>query len=361
MTLRRTEVPGRFVADGDDGTPLATLTLARSAPGDAISVVVEPARGVVASLDDADALVRSVDDLVAVLREPLELATNDELMRDAARRRGWTGALRGPLTRAPGPAAPRPTTLADTITARVGALLPGVQVTRHRSWSHRALTIDLGVAHDQVVRVRLPARDDVMAESVAAAADTLLALRRRFGQRARVTKLDFDAGGAGFAHGSVVGTAEGATGVAVLNPLMIVASELAANRGERQARGLVGVSARLAPPWFPVDAVTAHECWHFMDAAVQTVPARYTEFHRELGAALGVESFELALRGREHGAPDAWREAHDRIVREVSLYATTNAREATAELFVQWWFGTPGASSLVDTFGRLVDRYFPAG
>jgi len=367
MTLRRTEVPGRFVADGEDGTPLATLTLARPAPGDAISVVVEPARGVVARIDDADALVRSVDDLVDVLRETLDLATNDELVRDAARRRGWTGGLRGALTRAPGPpatpatapaTAPTPAT-AETIAERVGALLPGVQVTRHRTWWHRALTIDLAVPHDQVVQVRMPARDDVMAESVAAAADTLLALRRRFGQQARVTKLDFDPGGAGFAHGSIVGTAEGATGVAVLNPLMIVASELAENRGERQARGMVGVSALVPPPWFPVDGVTAHECWHFMDAAVQTVPARYTEFHRELGAALGVESFELALRGREHGAPDAWRLAHDRIVREVSLYATTNAREATAEMFVRWWFGTPGASSLVDTFGALVDRYFP--
>ena len=351
--------PGRFVAEGDDGGPIATLALARATPEGVISVAVEPAQGAIARIEDADALMRSVGDLVDVLGEPIELTTHDELVRDAARRGGWTGPLRGALTAARGLSASTTPATVETIADRVGALLPGIGVTRHRTLSHHAVTLDIAAPHDRVVRVRVPGRDDVMAESVAAAVDTMLAVRRRFGRRAGVTKLDFDPGGAGFSGGSIVGTAEGATGVAVLNPMMIIASELAANRLELVTTGSVRISAPVPPPWFHVDGVTAHECWHFMDAEVQTSPARYIEFHRELGAALGVESLELALRGAERGAPAAWREAHDRIVREVSRYATRNPREATAELFVRWWFGPPGTSTVVDTFGALVDRYFP--
>ncbi len=323
-------------------------------------MVVAPVRATMTSIADAHTLVRSLGEIVEEIGEPVEIETNDELVRDEARRAGWTGPLRGALRQAPGAPLAGPSG-ADTITERVAALLPGAQVSRHRTLSSRAVTLDVAVPDDRVVRVRVPGRDDVMTESVAAAVDTMLAVRRRFGRRAGVTKLDFDPGGAGFAGGNIVGTAEGATGVAVLNPMMIVASELAANRLELVTKGLVRISAPAPPPWFHVDAVTAHECWHFMDAAITTSPARYTEFHRELGRALGVESLELALRGAEPGAPEAWRQAHERIEHEVSRYATTNPREATAELFMRWWFGPPGVSSVVDTFGALVDRYFPPG
>jgi hypothetical protein len=355
MGLRGTDLPGRFVAEADDGTLLATLTLTRTNPGDPISVIVEPARGALVRLEDARALVDAIDALADAVRDPIACAVHDELGRDEARRRGWTGPLRGPLTPSPGP------TDGTTVAERVGALLPGTQVSRHRTLSRHAVTLDISVPYDRVVRVRVPARDDVMAESVAAAVDTMLAVRRRFGQRAGVTKLDFDPGGAGFAGGSIVGTAEGATGVAVLNPTMILASELAANRLQLDTTGSVRISAPVPPPWFPVDGVTAHECWHFMDRAITTSPEHYTELHRALGASLGVESFELALRGSEHGAPPAWQRAHERLVREVSPYAATSPREATAELFVRWWFGPPGASTVVDTFGALVDRWLPPG
>ena len=51
-----------------------------------------------------------------------------------------------------------------------------------------------------------------------------------------------------------------------------------------------------------------------------------------------------------------------RIVEEVSPYATTNMREATAELFKCWWCATPAnpPSPLVARFGALLDQYYPA-
>jgi hypothetical protein len=50
-----------------------------------------------------------------------------------------------------------------------------------------------------------------------------------------------------------------------------------------------------------------------------------------------------------------------RIVQEVSAYATTNMREATAEMFMLWWCSRPDAppAPLVRRFGALVDRYYP--
>jgi hypothetical protein len=87
----------------------------------------------------------------------------------------------------------------------------------------------------------------------------------------------------------------------------------------------------------------------------------YVEINRALGSELGVETFEHALRGREVSAPVEWRQAFRRIVDEVSPYATTNMREATAELFKLWWCATPttGAAPLVACFGAQLDRFYP--
>ena len=60
-------------------------------------------------------------------------------------------------------------------------------------------------------------------------------------------------------------------------------------------------------------------------------------------------------------APVPWQQAHRRIINEVSLYATTNMREATAEMFKLWWCSSPEAppAPLVARFGALIDRYYP--
>jgi hypothetical protein len=122
-----------------------------------------------------------------------------------------------------------------------------------------------------------------------------------------------------------------------------------------------GISASVPKPWFQIDGVVAHEYWHNLDTTVLATPATYVEINRALGAELGVETFEHALRGREETAPVAWQQALARIVHEVSPYATTNMREATAELFKLWWCHPVDAppAPLVASFGALLDRFYP--
>ena len=114
-------------------------------------------------------------------------------------------------------------------------------------------------------------------------------------------------------------------------------------------------------PLFPIDGVVAHEYWHNLDTTVLATPGVYVEINRALGAELGVETFEHALRGREATAPPAWQQALRRIMHEVSPYATTNMREATAEMFKLWWCAPPRLppAPLVARFGALLDRYYP--
>jgi hypothetical protein len=44
----------------------------------------------------------------------------------------------------------------------------------------------------------------------------------------------------------------------------------------------------------------------------------------------------------------------------VSQYATTNALEAKAEMFMQWWCRGASPSPLVARFGALIEEAFPA-
>ena len=72
-----------------------------------------------------------------------------------------------------------------------------------------------------------------------------------------------------------------------------------------------------------------------------------------------METLEHAVKGGSAKAPAPWQAAHRRLMDEVSLYATTNVREATAEMFKQWWCRTGPTSPVVTRFGELVDQFFP--
>ena len=48
-----------------------------------------------------------------------------------------------------------------------------------------------------------------------------------------------------------------------------------------------------------------------------------------------------------------------RLVDEVSEYATTNPREATAEMFKLWWCRDGAPSPVVARFGELIEEFFP--
>jgi hypothetical protein len=287
---------------------------------------------------------------------------HDALVRFEARAAGWSGALRQPLT-APRASTPDAAPAGDARLAAVGALLPGADVRRVGLGRH-LLTLRITDAGGRTkIRVRMPDRDDLMPEVIASAVDTTLAVKRRFGRMASgVRALAFDHGGGQFADGSVAGSAESGTGTIFLNTNLAFADDLASQRLRMAAEGAVGVAAVVPPPFTALEGVVAHELWHNLDATIQTTPGVYFEFNRALGEELGVETFEFALRGGEATAPPEWRAARVRIVQEVSVYATTNMREATAEMFKLWWCSRPEAppSPLVACFGALVDRYYPA-
>ena len=158
---------------------------------------------------------------------------------------------------------------------------------------------------------------------------------------------------------TTAGSAQSGSGTFFLDTSLAFADAIAEQR--RRMAGRVGISAAVPPPFTPIDGVVAHEYWHNLDTTVVASPAVYLEINRALGEELGVDTFEHALRGGEAGASVEWQSARARIASEVSRYALTNWREATAEMFKLWWCSSPGASPspLVRCFGAQLDRYYP--
>ena len=323
------------------------------APVDGIDAVA--VRPLVPGIMDREVARELVTALTPIDR-PVALA--DELTRTEARLAGWTGPLRAPLS-PPAPAALGGAGV-DPPLVVVQDLLPGVVVSRRgfgRTMLHlRAVAANGGFR----IRLKAPGRGDLMPEVVAAALDTALAIRRRYGRMAAgVHTITIDDGAGGLDDHRTVGSTQGGSGTIYLETSLAFADALAADR--LRAGGRRGVSAVVPRPWFHIDGVVAHEIWHNMDATVASTPGVYVEFNRALGEELGVETFEHALRGRDVDAPEPWRAGFRRIVEEVSPYATTNMREATAELFKLWWCASPHSppAPLVARFGALLDRYYP--
>jgi hypothetical protein len=312
------------------------------------TVAIRLVAPVVVIRDAASALV----DALGAARVPA-IDVGDELVRAEARARGWTGPLRAPL------AAPRGVTSPAEPAAAVDALLPDASVTR-RGLGRGALSLRATSDDGLRLKVKVFDRPDVVPELLAAALDTAFAIRRRFGRMASgVHAIAIDDGAGGMDDHRTLGSTQSQTGTFFLDTSLVCADAIDAQR--RRMAGRRGVSAATTKPWFPIDGVVAHEYWHNLDTTVVASPAVYLELNRALGAELGVETYEQALRGREGGAPPAWKHALARIVTEVSPYATTNWRESTAELFKLWWCAPPGGppSSLVACFGAVLDRFYP--
>jgi len=328
----------------DGTTPFATLV-----PGAADGVVsVQLVAPVVIDRTVADALVAALTEA----RVPV-VGVSDELVRAAARTAGWTGDLRAPLGAPSGAPAP------DDVALQVQSLLPGTTVTR-RGFSRRTLSLRAVTADGLRLKIKVPDRPDVVPELLAAALDVAFSVRRRFGRMASgVHTISIDDGAGMFDDHSTAGSAQSGTGTFFLDTSLACVDAIDAQR--RRLAGRATVSARPTRPWFAVDGVVAHEYWHNLDTTVVATPDVYLALNRGLGAELGVETFEHALRGREAGAPPEWRAALGRIVTEVSPYATTNWREATAELFKLWWCRPPDGppAPLVACFGALLDRFYP--
>jgi hypothetical protein len=337
------EVRDATVWDGDQ--PFATLAPS-PAGGDAVSLqLLAP---VVLGRDVTGRLV----DALEAARVPV-IDVGDELVRDAARRRGWTGALRAPLT------APARTSSPTAVADAVQALLPGSTV-RRGGFSRRVVSLRAVAADGLRLKVKLPDRDDAVPELLAAAVDTAWSVRRRFGRMASgVRAITIDDGAGMFDTHRVAGSAQAGTGTFFLDTSLAFASAIEAQR--ERIGGRPTISARPTKPWFDIDGVVAHEYWHNLDTTIVATPKVYVELNHELGVELGVDTYEHALRGAERDAPPEWQTGLRRIATEVSPYATTNWRESTAELFKLWWcrpVDRPPAP-LVACFGALLDRFYP--
>jgi hypothetical protein len=311
--------------------------------------------------------------------ERLELGTPDPLLRDEAARAGMTGPLRTVLAASIAelhPNGPRIEPLdADELAAAVGRLVPDSTVVGRavrnplRAGVRRALfglpsMVDLLVDPrdgGERIRVVVPQRPDVVVENVARCVDTLVGVRRRFGANAPPSlTLSFDYSDMGLRTGVISGSAATQVGVIHMNAdhCLVEGIEMARRRAAEHGHG---VSASVPPPFSAVDATTAHEMWHQIEGNFEA--ARYREsieFRRGIGECLGVETLEQAILGANRNASPSWQAAHRRLVEEVSAYAATSPREATAEMFKLWWCSNGEVTPVVARFGVLVDGLFPA-
>jgi hypothetical protein len=318
----------------------------------------------------------------------LELDTTDPLVRDFARHRGFTGALRGPLV--PGGAGVPPTDDVVGVEAALHQLLPDIRVRVEatpgpvRSWLRRTVSgvanlINVDAAPDdreESTRFSVPLRADLLVESIARCIDTAIAIRRRFPAAGRtVRRISFDHADFELLHGNHAGSADRNSGTIHMNASFATFDGLAVMETARAARAAGGWPppvrptgaepdvrvlipvrnpAQVPPPWNVIDAVTAHEMWHQMEGAVEGRRSLDgLELRRSLGEALGVETLEQAINGGRPRAPDAWKAAHARLVDEVSSYGASAPLEATAEMFMLWWCADGGRAPVVERFGQL--------
>jgi hypothetical protein len=312
------------------------------------------------------------------------------LLRYVARASGFGGPLRGALslsldppalpTMAPGAGAGAPE---DRFLADLNSLLPGTTVTaakRPAGWLRSALrsasagvagTIHFTVNDGSGIKplwVAAPLNDDVMAECVAMAVDTAMAIRRRFHPHVDGVRMFFDQSIHGLRSGEIAGLAEAYVRDVHLNPAFALARELEVLDRQRQERRSARSPEQVArrgpitvlPPFTRVDSVVAHEFWHQIEFGFESGQYRNSvEFRRAVGGYFGVETLEHVLKGgAPHAAPE-WRIARARLAAEVSDYATTNPKEATAELFTQWWCTRADPPPSARFFGEVMERFFP--
>lgn len=312
--------------------------------------------------------------------ERLRVDTTDAIVRDRARAAGMTGGLREPLV---GPVRTTDVALPSAdggLAESLTWLLPGVEVRARATPGafRRALRtaaaqtsgmVHLDVALDareRPLRLAAPDRPDLLVESVALAVETTVAIRRLFGPAAsHIRELAFDRAESGFVSGQVAGTAHTNLGHIHLNVSFALPDGVVAMRRQRAERIAMStpeqnrIVAAMAMPYSLLEGVTAHECWHQIENAFELRRfADSMELKRQLGGYFGVDTLEQVIVGRDHGAPPERKRAYERLIGEVSLYATTNIRECTAEIMKLWWCAMPPAPPLAVLWGQLMEQFF---
>ena len=235
-------------------------------------------------------------------------------------------------------------------TSTIAALLPGWDVSTRTPSRLRNLgrslrsgvnaSIDLiaippsdsGV--DEAVVVQLPAVDDLDPAALATVVRTAADIRATFPVMPRVWRLSFDRSSAQLADGRHAGEANQSLSA------IHMATDYVRLGGGKGIR---------------IESLVAHELGHLLDRGMQSQNYKATiELRIALGNHLGVATLERATTSA--GDPMA----RARLEMEVSSYATTNAAEAFAELFEQWWCRRSQPESMtpaVALFGQLLEPY----
>lgn len=237
----------------------------------------------------------------------------------------------------------------------LGSLLAGkatIDVRRHgflRRWARsaragRAAGVDLVVRDTNAAlapfTVALPDEPDLLAPPLAEAITAAIDIRTRFGAAiAGLRTISFDQSDSGMVSGHMAGNAQ-------LN-----LSTIHLNANYVTARGVDHEEQRLGHAVVSMAVLVAHELWHLIELGWEVRDYRSTvAFRRELGTYFGVETIEHAIRSDGR--------ANEQLRTEVSNYAAKSPKEATAEMFEQWWLGRRD-SAAVTRFGELVERYLP--
>jgi hypothetical protein len=275
----------------------------------------------------------------------------DPLVRHVFRYAGYTGPLRGHLWAPPDLATvPEP----ESDVEQLRALLPHLDVVLQRE-SKRATHLCVSSPDDELqLRVTMERRP-ILVEQVAMVLDTATAVQRSLAPHTRALRKALLGDVAREQLTSkVLGRAHDSRSAFSINGGMLYLSDLVEHREEQFHKGRRAWGMR--DPWHSraADLVTAHEAWHLVDQDVMGSARNHIAFHRALGEELGVDTLEHALRGRERGAPPAWRDAHAELARQLREYATKNQREATAEMFATWWCSTTELPPVVARFASLV-------
>jgi hypothetical protein len=339
--------------------------------------------------------LRHIEDVVlATVARAKELGATDVefhsdslLLRHAAREVGFGGALRVPLHGRVGDVAPRTSLRTSARTSATGPGEPdatawlsarlhelGVASTparRSRPLGRLATRLSGGVgdtldvvvewAPGRTFRISVPDRPDIMPEGVALTADTAAAVLRRFPDQADAAKaIRFDRAEHGLKSGRYAGVAQLSVPSIHLTIGYVTTEHLMQMMRARPPGAVRTTSASPSSPYTVVDATVAHELWHQIESAFEARHyALSMELRHQIGLELGVQTLEHAVKGANPKAPPAWQSAYRRLAAEVSPYATTNAREATAELFKLWWCRNGPLPPVVARFGELVDQLLP--
>ncbi len=194
-------------------------------------------------------------------------------------------------------------------------------------------------APDRSFVISVPDRADLMPEAIANTAAMTSSVLARFPDQAFVIKfVYFDRATYELKAGRHAGMTEDSAPSIHLNVGFVAVEESLKMMSRSAGKPRRPTSARPPPPFSPVDGTVAHEIWHKIESAFE---ARHYKssiaFRRQLGLQLGVETLEHAVKGGSNNAPAPWRAAHRKLSDDVSSYAATSPREATAEMFKLWW------------------------